>query len=257
MKAAIKVAIITVVYNAKDTIAACMQSVLEQNYAHIDYIIIDGNSNDGTQAIINDKISQIQYYISAPDNGIYNAMNKGMNAADADYVMFINADDTFLHSNVIGDLIPFLENKKIDALLTGVFIFKKNKPFRIYGTISFRAWMFRFGHQPPHPGFICKLTLMKKIGGFNESFKIAGDFDLMLRLFNLKGFQFSALTYFSVKMLHGGASAFGIKTTRVLNKEILSSLKQNGYFSNSILIYSKYLFKIWQLILPKLGYKIT
>ncbi len=235
------------VYNGAASIEKCMQSVFMQDYSNIEYLIIDGKSTDGTNAIIDKYKNKIDYHITEKDAGIYDAMNKGINAATGDFILFLNADDVYANSQVISRFANLAAQNKADIVLTGVKIFRNKKLFRVYKAAGFKKWMFLFGHQPPHPGVLCKATLLKQLNGFDTSFKIAGDFDLLLRLFDLPNCKAVFSKHFSVNMQHGGASSGGSAKTNLLNKEILKALKNNNKPSFPLLVWSKYIFKIWQL----------
>lgn len=237
------VSIITVSYNNASTIDACLSSVKEQLYASIEHIIIDGSSTDGTQEII--QSYKPNYFISEPDHGIYHAMNKGLQQAEGEYCLFLNADDKFSSNQVIGELVQSSTN--LDVLCASVQIYKGKSLYRQYGASSFKPWMFVFGHQPPHPGFFCKTTLLKELNGFNESYQIAGDFDLMLRVFSKPNLKWKTSNLIAVDMQHGGASSGSLNKKQLMNKEVKHALKENGKTAWSMLIWAKYLIKVFQI----------
>lgn len=247
MNKPIGISIITVCYNAEKTIEQTIKSVLEQDYPNIEHIIIDGKSKDKTLDIINEQKSKIHVIKSEADNGIYDAMNKGLQLCNMEYCMFLNADDTLSTPVSISKCMALLQDSRTDALGATVSIYKKEKLYRTYSSHTFKRWMFRFGHQPPHPGFICKTGLLKNLGGFNDQFKIAGDFDMILRCFHQDEFTWKTTKLRLVYMAAGGASDGGLKQKWEMNLEILKSLKNNGIRSNSILIWMKYLIKVFQL----------
>jgi glycosyltransferase involved in cell wall biosynthesis len=238
------VSIITVCFNSVKTIEDTIQSVKDQSYPAIQYIVVDGKSTDGTLDVIEKHKSCISIAISEKDNGIYEAMNKGLNRAHGRYVLFLNADDCLAQNNTIETLVNGI--KDATALGTSVEIFEGERLKRSYTSSHFKKWMFKFGHQPPHPGFFCTTSFIKELGGFNEKFKIAGDFDLIFRCFSNQRFKWKTDEVVSIKMQAGGLSDGGLKQKISLNKEILYSLRINNTYSNLLFIWSKYLVKIFQ-----------
>jgi glycosyltransferase involved in cell wall biosynthesis len=237
------VSIITVSYNNASTIDACLSSVKEQLYEACEHIIIDGASTDGSQEIIQSYLPK--YFISEPDHGIYHAMNKGLNQVQGEYCLFLNADDKFNSNHVITELVKSSAN--LDLLCASIQIFKGKSLYRNYCASRFKPWMFLFGHQPPHPGFFCKTFILKELNGFNESYKIAGDFDLMLRVFSNPNLKWKTAKLIAVNMQHGGASSGSLNKKQLMNKEVKHSLKENGRTAWTILIWAKYLFKVFQI----------
>jgi len=244
-----KISVITVIYNAAETIEACMKSVAAQSYTNVEHVIIDGASADKSLEIIESCKTANTKVFSEPDTGIYNAMNKGIHKTTGDYIIFLNADDTYASSNVLSDMLTAILSNDLDAVCAGVKIYKagNDRPFRIYSAANFKKWMFIFGHQPPHPGFMCSKKALIENGIFNENFIIAGDFDLMLRLIFKAKIKWKTIPLFAVKMLHGGASSGSIAKTKLLNNEVLLSLKNNDLLSSRLLVYCKYFFKVFQL----------
>lgn len=246
-----KVSIITICYNAEKTIAQTIQSVLNQTYENIEYIIIDGASKDSTNKIIENFKPNISKVISEPDKGLYDAFNKGLNQVTGDIVGILNSDDFYPNISVIKDIVElFKSNTKAEAISTSVQIFKNNQfiqPFRTYHAKNFKPWQFRLGIQPPHPGFFITKTALSKVGNYNEKFRISGDFDWLLRAIWVHKIKVYYSNLVTVYMRDGGLSASGFSSKKRMNEENLNSLRANGFYSNLLLIYSKYLLKIFQL----------
>jgi glycosyltransferase involved in cell wall biosynthesis len=177
-----KVSLITVCYNSARTLQETIDSVLSQTYAEIEYIIIDGGSTDATPTIIEPYKSRIAHYVSEPDEGLYDAMNKGIALSSGDMVGILNSDDMLAHSNVIADIVKAMDSNT-DAVCSDVFIFKNTKDniVRRYRCTRWKPWMFRLGHQPPHPGFFVRRNCYEKYGLFDVQFKRAADFELLFR----------------------------------------------------------------------------
>jgi glycosyltransferase involved in cell wall biosynthesis len=246
----IKVSIITVTKNADKTIEDSIKSLQIQSYNNIEHIIIDGASTDKTIDIINNFNHKQLQFISEPDKSLYDALNKGIKLATGDIIGILHADDLLYDNNVICDVVSFFDvNSNIDILFgDALFINQFNKPIRFYKSALFKPILFYFGFQPAHTATFIKSEIFKKYGLYNDSFKIAGDFDLLLRYllkFKLKYKYFSRTI---VKMRTGGKSTNGLKSLIQLNREIKKSLIINNYFSSYFLIYSKYFFKIWSFL---------
>lgn len=246
-----KVSIITICYNAEKTIAQTIQSVLDQSYENIEYIIIDGASKDSTKKIIEFFESNISKVISEPDKGLYNAFNKGLNQVTGDIIGILNSDDFYPNTSVIKQIVELFEsNPNIDAISTSVQIFKHNQfnqPYRTYHAKSFKPWQFRIGIQPPHPGFFITKSALLKVGNYNEQFRISGDFDWLLRAIWVHRLKVVYTNLVTVFMRDGGLSSSGFSSKKRMNEENLWSLRTNGIYSNLVFVYSKYLLKIFQL----------
>lgn len=243
-------------YNAEKTIAQAIESVINQTYTNIEYIVVDGKSSDNTPAIIQTYSKQISHYLSEPDKGLYDAMNKGVALATGDIVGILNADD-FLADNTVIEKIAnlFIQNPEIDAVSTDVAIYKGeyfSKAWRYYAAKSFRKWQFLLGIQPAHPGFYVKREFYLKHGNYRTDFRIAADFDLLLRFIYIHSCKVLYMPILCVKMRDGGISSKDFKSKVKMNKEIQKSLSDNKLPAFSFFIWLKYLIKIWQLVfVPK------
>ncbi|MDI1235323.1 MAG: glycosyltransferase family 2 protein [bacterium] len=246
-----KVSIITICFNAEKTIGQTIESVLNQQYNNIEYIIIDGASKDNTLSVIEPFRLRISKVISEPDKGLYDAFNKGLRLATGDIIGILNSDDFYPNSMVIQKVVNiFNNNAGAEAVSTSVQIFKNNQfiqPFRTYKAKNFKLWQFRFGMQPPHPGFFITKEALSKVGYYNDQYRISGDFDWLLRAILLNKVKTIYDNFITVYMRDGGLSASGFSSKKRMNQENLKSLRSNGIYSNQLLIYSKYLFKIFQL----------
>ncbi|GAA3975455.1 glycosyltransferase family 2 protein [Mucilaginibacter dorajii] len=215
-----KISLITVVYNAQDTIASCIESVIGQNYPHIEYIIVDGGSTDNTLQIIDQYRHVISLIISEPDQGIYDAMNKGLKFATGQVVGTLNADDKLADSQVLSAIAQAFVSSNVDA---------------VYGNLNFinqqgnitRKWVsgkcvinsFNWGFMPPHPTFYCRTALFKKMGFYSLEYGSAADYELMVRFMYLYKIDCYYLNKVLVHMLTGGVS----------NKSLKNRLKAWGF----------------------------
>ncbi len=243
-----KISIITVCFNANKTIEQTIISVLSQTYQNIEYIIIDGGSVDGTIGIIKKYSSKVYKIISEKDNGMYDALNKGIKLATGDIVGILNSDDYFCNNNIL-NLIASNFNQKIelDAVIGDVaFINKKNKIFRNCSAKNWNISKFKFGNMPPHPSFYCRKSCFTKYGNYDTKFKIAGDFELLIRFFFVYKIKYSYLPIRMVYMRPGGLSTSGFNSTLTINREILQAFKVNGLKSNMFLLSLRYFKKIFE-----------
>lgn len=243
-----KISVITVCYNSEATLEDTINSVLSQDYKDIEYIIIDGNSKDGTKQIIERYKGRLSKVISEPDRGIYDAMNKGLAVAEGDVTAILNSDDVFADDSVLSKVAEAFTNSRIDCLCTDVAIFKGDKTnvIRHYSCTKWKPWMFRIGHQPPHPGFFARTNCYRRYGTFNTDYRIAADFELLLRFIYKHQLYTVFLPFTSVLMRSGGESQRGLKALMKANQEDHLALRRNGYFSLYPFIWLKYLIKVFQ-----------
>jgi glycosyltransferase involved in cell wall biosynthesis len=250
----LKVSIITVVLNNVATIERTIQSVINQSYQNIEYIIIDAKSTDGTLDIINKYNSNIQLVLSESDNGFYDGLNKGIKLATGDIIGSLNADDRFAGNFIIEKIVNEF-NKKADLdCIIGDIAFANNddKISRYYSSSNFKISLFKWGVMPPHPSFYCKKKLFLQLGFYDASFKIAGDFELMLRFLWKHKIKFKYLPLLMVYMKKGGKSTSSIFTNLfIINPEVIKACKLNGLKSNMFKIAAKYILKLNQFITLK------
>ncbi len=245
-----KITVITVCYNSAATLEETIQSVLAQTHPDVEYIIVDGASKDKTPEIINKYKDRISVVISEKDNGIYDAMNKGLAKATGDVIGILNSDDLYKNNEVLSQ-VSLEFNRPIECLCTDVEIFEGSPKnvIRFYSCTRWKRWMFHIGHQPPHPGFFVKNSVYKKFGNFISDFKLAADFEILLRFIYKNKCQTHFSNWTSVSMRSGGASQQGIGNIMRANKEVNASLRLNGYFSIIPLIWLKYPIKIFQYLI--------
>ncbi len=246
-----KVTIITAVLNGRDSIEDCILSILNQDYPDIEHIIIDGGSSDDTLDIIKKYEGRISSVISENDNGMYEALNKGITMATGDIVGILNSDDFYSTNTVISDVIEEFRKTKVDSVFADLVFVKKNdhqKIVRYYRSSNFNTNKFAYGWMPAHPTFFTKRVIYKKYGVFKTDYRIASDFELMVRFLATHGISYSYIPKVLVKMRMGGISTKNLKSNWILNKEILRACTENGIKTDMIKIFSKYSSKIFQLI---------
>lgn len=227
-----KISIITVVYNNEKTIKEAMQSVLSQTYSDIEYVIIDGKSKDNTVNLINDYKEKLGYFISEKDNGLYDAMNKGILACTGDVIGILNSDDLYQDSEVIAAVMEqFINDIELDILYADLVYVKKddtNRVIRKWKTKSYYSTFFENANVPPHPALFVRNKVYENIGLFDLQYKLAADYELMLRMFKKHEFKSKYFNKLVIKMRLGGATNQSFSNIVNQNKEVLKAWKNNG-----------------------------
>lgn len=218
-----KVSIITICYNRKNTILQCIESVLNQNYPDIEYIVIDGNSTDGTKDIIQFYSGKISSYISEPDKGMYDAINKGLKMATGEIVGLMHSDDEFYDNEVVSKIVAaFHESPAIDGVYgNGIYVSNDTEQKlvrdRIGGDFDFKN--LKAGWLPLHPTVYLKKSLIEQWGYYNLNFKIASDTEFLLRYLFVKKINIAYLNTYVVKMRMGGLSTSYKRAFEVLYED--------------------------------------
>lgn len=245
-----KVSIITITYNSGATLKDTIESVVNQSYGYIEYIIVDGKSTDNTLSIIESYKDKISKVISEKDKGLYDALNKGITLATGDLIGIIHSDDFYTDNFVIEKIINSIEENDSDAVYADLYYVDKvdtNKIFRKWKSGSYKHGMFLNGWMPPHPTFFAKRSVYEKFGSFNLSFVSAADYELMLRFIHKYKINISYLPEFIVKMRVGGKSNVTLNNRLRANKEDRKAWIVNGLIPKFYTLYLKPLRKIIQL----------
>lgn len=245
-----KISVITVAFNAVDTIADAIRSVQAQSHDNIEHIIIDGNSNDGTQSVIKEVAISKTLFISEPDRGLYDAMNKGIYYATGDIVGILNADDYFASESALAQVaVEFSHHREVEAVLGDIaFVDEQQAITRRYDSGRFKPDRTRWGLMPAHPGMYMKRSAYKQIGPYRIDMKIAADFDFVVRAFTCERLPFVHLPEVLVHMRPGGASTESWKSRLTINREVVQACRDNGVYTNLAMVMSKYPLKILELI---------
>ena len=248
-----KVSIITVSFNAEDTIRRTIESVLSQSYPEIEYIVIDGGSTDRTVQIINEYQQQIETIISEPDEGEYYAMNKGLDIATGEVIGFLCADDVFMNQYSLETLLsPFLSDREpVDVVWGDLIIVGRDNPekiIRYYRANYFNRNHFKFGIMPPHPTVYIKKDCFLKYGKFDTQYSISADFDLVARFIYRQSLPYKYVKGIFVRMSDGGVTNSDMSNKYLLNQEILVSNKANGVPAHLVLLLMKIPIRIIELI---------
>lgn len=243
-----KVSIVTVTWNSAATLSRTISSVLRQTYKDIEYIVVDGLSTDDTINII--KANEAAFkgrmrWISEKDDGIYDAMNKGIRMASGDIVGILNSDDFLTADDIIEKIVQGFTDDT-DAIYGDVQFIKDSdsrKCVRYYSGRPFRPWMVRYGYIPPHPSFYVRRTIYEKYGLYDNSFRISADVELIARLTFIHKIRTKYIPMVFVTMLVGGESTKSLKNRWLGTKEDLIACRKLGIKSNIVFVHFKYIIK--------------
>jgi len=248
----LKVSIVTITYNSEKTLEETIESILSQSYENIEYIIVDGNSSDKTIEIINKYGDEISTFLSEPDNGIYDAMNKGLKLATGDIVGILNSDDIYFDNKVIERVVKSFAETKVDSLYGDLYYVEENnleKVSRYWKSSPFKHGSFKKGWHPAHPTFFVRREVYEKYGYFDLTMKISADFELMLRFLEKYKISTYYLEKVIVKMRLGGESNNSIKNILKGNKGILKAFDKNNIKINKFLyVFYRFIPKIIQIV---------
>lgn len=248
-----KISIITVTFNSASTIADTIESVLSQTYKDIDYWVIDGKSTDGTMDIVRSyepRFGGRLHYISEKDRGIYDAMNKGINACHGDVVGILNSDDYFTDNDVVRRIAEaFDADGSIDAVYGDVHFINPESPgkvVRYYSSAVFRPFLLRFGFMPAHPSFYVRRKVYEKSGDYALDYKIASDYDMMVRLFHKERIRARYIKMDFVTMRVGGVSTKNVKNRILITREDVKACRRYGLYTNVLMVSLKYMYKVFE-----------
>lgn len=223
-----KISIITVCYNSAKTIEKTFQSVKSQTYKNIEYIVVDGKSKDGTLDTVKKYKEVVSKFVSEPDKGLYDAMNKGVHMATGDVVGILNSDDIFTDQFVLENVAKFHLENNVDASVGNITQFNESgKIVRKYSAKNWHPEKLKIGFMPAHPAIFFKRDLFKKYGNYQLDFISGADYELIIRFFlkNKITWKFSNIT--TTSMLIGGISSSGFSSYQLISKEIKKALNRN------------------------------
>ena len=256
-----KVSIITATYNSEKTVADTIDSVLRQTYKDVELIIVDGASTDNTLAVV-DRYKPVLgdrlKVISEKDEGLYYAMNKGIAAATGEVVGILNSDDFYTSSNILEEVVHKLSDPNIDAVYGDVHYVNEadlQKCVRYYSSRIFKRSLMRLGFMPAHPSFYIKRECILKYGLYKTHYKIAADFEFLLRTIFVYKIKTLYLPIDMVTMRTGGASTAGVEAYKQIMQEHLKAFKENHVYTNRIILSLRYIYKIAEILFTKIAYK--
>ena len=256
-----KITLITVCYNSAATLPTAIESVLAHQGVNLEYIVVDGGSTDGTIDIIKEYSTRSTCstrlsfkWISEPDQGMYDAINKGIKMATGDVVGILNADDMLESPDTLAHVAAVFADD-IDAVYADIRFVKEDltTTLRYYSAKRWKPWMFQWGKMPPHPSVYIRRVLFDQYGVYKLGYDIAADYELLIRYLRMANLKTRYLNECVVRMRMGGKSTRGWKSFITLNREIVRGNLENGYFCCFPMLLPKYLFKVFEFILPRLG----
>lgn len=243
-----KISIITTSYNSAKTIRDTLESVHNQTYDNIEHVIIDGKSTDDTLSIVKE-FPNIEKVVSEKDEGVYDAMNKGIAIVTGDIVGILNSDDFYENKHIIENVARLFEDKEVEALYGDLYYVKPNnikKPIRYWKAGPYNKNKFGNGWMPPHPTFFVRKSLYEKYGNFDTRFETSADYELMLRFLFKNDVKTAYLPEVMVKMRTGGLSNSSLKHRLKANREDRLAWKLNGIKPKFYMRWLKPLRKIFQ-----------
>lgn len=259
----IRISIITATFNRAHIIKDAIEGVLKQKYLNYEYIVVDGKSNDNTVEILKEyekrfaEVSELAkteggsvtfHWISEPDKGLYDAINKGIKMATGDVVGIINSDDYFHREDTFDVIAKAFADGMTDAIYADdEEVNEDTGKSYYYSGGRFRTWQYRIGMMPSHPTFYAKKELFEKYGYYKLGYKIAADFELMMRFAYIHKVKMKYVPEPIMTFRLGGVST-NLKNKMLLNKETVRALKENGLFACEAMIWLKYFFKIKQIV---------
>jgi len=249
-----KVSVVTAVYNRAETIGSAIQSVLSQQDADVEYIVVDGNSSDATQQVVDRYRSRIQHYIREPDDGIYDALNKGIASATGDVIGFLHADDWLADNGVLQKVAGELADETLHGVYGDLqYVDKKNPAIvrRHWHAGEYDVSKMRFGWMPPHPTVYLRRSCYERFGSFNLSMRTAADYELLVRMLVRHKVRMKYLPHVMVRMRSGGASNASIRNRLNANRDDRAAWTMNGLRPPFALRLTKPLRKLGQFIRRK------
>lgn len=252
-----KISIITATYNSGATLKDTFESILAQSYKNVECIVVDGNSKDNTLDIIKKyepRFNGRMKWISEPDRGIYDAMNKGIDLAGGDIIGILNSDDFFSADDVLEKVVDNIS--EVDAVYGDIhYVNNSNleKTVRYYSSRRFSPWKMIMGFMPAHPSFYCHRELYDKYGKFDPDLPVAADFELLLRFIYINKIKTRYIPQDFVTMRTGGASTSGIKSHKRILKDHMNAYRKNSVKSNYFLEGCRYAYKIAEVVSHKLN----
>lgn len=252
-----KVSLITVCYNSDKYIKDTFLSVLEQDYPNIEYVVVDGNSTDTTLSLIKEYEPRFEgrmKWVSEPDKGLYDAMNKGINMASGDIIGMLNSDDFFTSKDIISKVVAAFQKEGCEAVYGDIHFVNPDdlgKSVRYYSSAVFKPSLMRVGMMPAHPTFYAYKSSFEKCGYYAPGYKIAADFELLLRFIFIHKLKIHYLPLDFVTMRTGGLSTESNQNRVLIMKDHLKAFKEHGIFTNRFILSTRYFYKIFELIQSK------
>lgn len=245
-----KITVVTVCFNARDTIKDTLDSIAAQTHPDIEYVVIDAGSTDGTLDLLRNHGVKIDLLVSEPDKGLYDAMNKAWQRATGEYVGFLHADDVFADNMALARIAVAGENAADDigAISGDVDIVRRDDVdhvIRRYRAKDFNMSRLKTGYAPPYPGFYVRRSAYNVVGGYDLRYPLASDFDFIVRLFHVHKFKAKTVEAVLVKMRDGGLSS-NFKGVWIMYHEVIDACRRHGIKTGYFTVATKYFWKFMQ-----------
>lgn len=243
-----KVSIITAVRNSVQGIVATVDSVAAQDHPDIEHIVIDGASTDGTAEAARRHGRRLSALVSEPDTGVYDAFNKGLRLSTGEAVGFLSAGDEYADSSTVSTLVRELEG--VDAVFGDVVIVdaaSRRRTRRRYSSRSFAPHRLRLGFMPAHPTLFMRRAVYDRIGGYDTSYRIAGDFELCVRAFHGAGISYRYVPRELVRMVHGGLTSGGWRGRWTITRELQRACRQHALPTSLLTLLARIPLKAFEL----------
>ena len=256
-----RISVITATYNSGRTIGDTLESVLRQTYSDVELIVVDGASRDDTMDVVRryePRFGGRMHWTSEPDRGIYDAMNKGIARATGDVIGILNSDDFYTSDTVLERVAEAMAGGDVDAVYGDIHYVRDgdlHKCVRYYSSRPFRRGLMRLGFMPAHPSFYCRREIYERYGTFDTTYRVAADFENLLRLIYVNRIKTRYLPVDFVTMRTGGASTSGLSSHRQIMRDHLRALRSNGVWSCTPLLGLRYIYKIWEVGMSHLKHK--
>lgn len=244
-----KISLITATYNSEESIESCLNSIREQDYPEVEHIVIDGASTDHTLEILDRHRDRIDHLVSEKDDGIYSALNKGIEHATGEVIGFLHSDDLFAHPSVLSNYARAFETG-VDAVYADLKYVSTDlkKTIRNWKSGEYRVDSFKRGWMPPHPTFYALKELYDRLGAFRAELRISADYESMLRLIHVNQISLAYLPEVTILMRVGGASNKSIENRLQANREDVLAWEMNGLKRPPLTRFLKPLRKIGQFL---------
>ena len=246
-----RVTVITATYNRAKTIVRALSSVKSQTYADIQLVVIDGGSTDESISSANAILDETDIMISEPDEGIYDALNKGLAIAEGEIIGFLHSDDLYYDDQIISKVVDVFADETIDVVYGDACFFSGDNVMEVrrrYRSNKLSRKNLAWGKMPAHPSMFIRRRVYEEIGNFEKTFKIAADYEFLCRLVKYPNLKSVYLPLPFVRMQFGGASTDGFGSTILLNKEVLAAIRTNGMYTNLFMVLSKYPSKVMEYL---------
>ncbi len=226
-----KISIITAVFNRRDTIGDALQSLRSQSYRDLEHVVVDGGSSDGTLDVVTAQADDRTVLVSEPDDGIYDALNKGLERATGDVIGLLHSDDMLAGGQVLDAVAAAFSTGDADAVYGDLdYVYRRDTShvLRRWRSGAFTPARLRYGWMPPHPALFLRRGVVERLGGYDTSFRIAGDYDAILRYFSSDGFRAAYVPEVLVKMRAGGESNRSVGRILRKSREDYRAIRRNG-----------------------------